>query len=143
MRRRPGRVRTAPASLLLGLERRGLVEGVALGAVAGLAGALRLGGRPLQRGADLLGLDLDHAAALAGVLVLPGAGLEPADDQRAVALGQRVRRMLGELAPAVDPEEAGVAVLPGVPLADAGGDGQAEVCHGGAAWGEPQLGVVG
>src|SRR6266508_5844412 len=125
------------------LEGRGLVEGIALGAVAGLAGALRLGGGPLQRGADLLGLDLDDAAALAGVLVLPGARLEPADDQRAVALGQRVGRMLGELPPAVDPEEGGLAVLPLVAFADAGGDGQAEVRDGGAVGGEPQLGVVG
>jgi hypothetical protein len=62
---------------------------------------------------------------------LPVAGLEPAEDDHAVILGQGVADVLGQAAPEVDPEEGGVAVLPALPVPDAGGDGDAEVGDGG------------
>src|SRR4029450_13292965 len=74
---------------------------------------------------------------------LPAAGLEPAQDQGAVALGQRVGDVLGQVAPGVDPEEGGVPVLPGAAVIDAGGDGQTEAGHAGPLRGEADLGVVG
>lgn len=48
-------------------------------------GLVRAGDRPVQAGGDLGAVDLGDVAlvALGG---LPGAGLEPADDHRAVAL---------------------------------------------------------
>src|SRR5215218_4256820 len=74
---------------------------------------------------------------------VPGAALEAAVDDDPVAFGHRLGDVLGLLAPDVDPEERGVAVLPGVALTDPGGDGQPEVGHGVPVGGEPQLGVVG
>src|SRR4029453_13712333 len=91
---------------------------------------------------DLVGLDLDHAAALA-LGGLPAAGLEPADHHGPVAFGQGLGDVLGELPPDVDAEEAGVAVAPAVAVADPGGDGQAEVGHQVAVAGVLELGVVG
>src|SRR6266566_3277489 len=112
-----------------------------LRATAG-AGALRLGGRPAQRRGDLVGVDLGHRALLA-LGGLPGARLEPADDDDAVALGQGLGGVLGQLPPEVDPEEGRLPILPRVAVADAGGDRNANGGHGGAALGELQLGVVG
>src|SRR5512132_136434 len=106
------------------------------------AGALDLGGGELEAGADLVGLHLGDGALLA-LGGFPGAGPEPADDDAAGALLQGLGNVLGLLAPDVDPEERGLAVLPGVALAHAGGDGQAEVGHGRPVGGEAQLGVVG
>src|SRR6266545_909255 len=124
-------------------ERRVVVElATPAGAVAGLAGTLRGGGGPLEAGADLLGLDLDHAAALA-LGGLPGAGLEPSEDDDAVALGQRVGGVGGQVPPDVDAEERGLSVLPALPVLDAGGDGQPEAADLSTAGGEPDFGVVG
>src|SRR5215218_9496865 len=94
---------------------------VAAAARAAPAGALDLGGGELEAGADLVGADHDAAGAL-----LEGLG-----------------HVLGLLAPDVDAEERGLPVLPGVALADAGGDGQPEVGYGRPVGGEAQLGVVG
>ena len=77
--------------------RPGLTAGRLRRVVAWPAGALGLGGRPPQRGADLLGLDLDGAAALA-VLGLPGPLAQAAVDQDPVALGQ-LGNMLGQAPP--------------------------------------------
>src|SRR5215207_997137 len=118
----------------------GVVELAALGAAVGgtVAGGLLGGGdRPLQAGGNLGGVDLGDVAlvALGG---LPGAGLEPANDHGAVALPQRLCDVLGLVAPDVDAEEMGLPIAPGLAVADAGVDRQAEVCHGGAVVGEPQ-----
>jgi hypothetical protein len=122
-----------------GLERWVVVELAAL-AVAG--GALGLGDGPAERGADLLGLDLDHTPALP-LRGLPAPGPELAQDDDSVALGQGVADVLGQAAPGGDPVEAGVAVAPALAVSDAGGDGQAEVADRGAVGGEGDLGVVG
>src|SRR5215217_3118323 len=106
------------------------------------AGALDLGGGELEAGADLVGLDLGDGALLA-LGGLPGAGPEPADHDAAGALLEGLGHVLGLLAPDVDAEERGLPVLPGVALADAGGDGQPEVGHGRPVGGEAQLGVIG
>src|SRR5512132_770124 len=136
------------------LERRLVVELTALArpgvaaarpvtaARAAPAGALDLGGGELEAGAELVGLDLGDGALLA-LGGLPGAGPEPADHDAAGALLEGLGRVLGLLAPDVDPEERGLPVLPGVALADAGGHGQPEVGHRRPVGGEAQLGVVG
>src|SRR5215218_3993282 len=115
---------------------------VAAAARAAPAGALDLGGGELEAGADLVGLDLGDGALLA-LGGLPGAGPEPADHDAAGALLEGLGHVLGLLAPDVDAEERGLPVLPGVALADAGGDGQPEVGYGRPVGGEAQLGVVG
>jgi hypothetical protein len=79
-------VGAVPASLLPGLGQ----------VVVGSAGALRLGGGPLERGADLLGLDLDGGATLA-LVGLPGALAQGAVDEHPVALGQAVGQVLGHV----------------------------------------------
>src|SRR5215212_4810733 len=115
---------------------------VAAATRAAPAGALDLGGGELEAGADLVGLDLGDGALLA-LRGLPGAGPEPADHDAAGALLEGLGRVLGLLAPDVDPEERGLPVLPGVALTDPGGDGQPEVGHRRPVGGEAQLGVVG
>src|SRR5215211_2847109 len=122
-----------------GSERRVVVE---LAARLAVGGALGPGRRPPQRGADLLGLDLDNGAALT-LRGLPAPGPELTEDDDPVALGEGVADVLGELPPGGDAVEAGVAVAPAVAVLDAGGHGQAEVADGGAVGGEADLGVVG
>src|SRR6266540_6353974 len=80
-------------------------------ASVGLAGALDLGGGPLQAGADLVGLDLGRRA-LVTLGRLPRAHPQPSHDDAAGALGQGLGDVLGELPPDVDPEERGLPVLP-------------------------------
>src|SRR5215213_899266 len=151
-----GHVRVLPFGVRRSLERRLVVElttlagpgraarpvAAAAATRAAPAGALDLGGGELEAGADLVGLHLGDGALLA-LGGLPGAGPEPADHDAAGALLQGLGHVLGLLAPDVDPEERGLPVLPGVALAHAGGDGQAEVGHGRPVGGEAQLGVVG
>src|SRR4029453_7944921 len=115
---------------------------VAAAARAAPAGALDLGGGELEAGTDLVGLHLGDGALLA-LGGFPGAGPEPADHDAAGALLEGLGRVLGLLAPDVDPEERGLPVLPGVALTDPGGDGQPEVGHRRPVGGEAQLGVVG
>src|SRR5829696_4628444 len=147
------RPRPQPRTLaeLDGLERWGVVElaaplggtlpAVVAFAVAALAGALDLGGGPLQAGADLLGLQFGDRAlvALGG---LPAALAQPPGDHDPVALGEGVGEVLGLAAPDVDLEERGVAVAPLAVLLDALGDGHPQVGDGGAVVGEADLGVV-
>jgi hypothetical protein len=73
-------------------------------AVAALPRAFDLCGGPLERGADLVGLDLGDRplVALGG---LPAALAEPAGDHDPVALGKRVGQVLGLTAPHVDLEK--------------------------------------
>src|SRR6266545_6650912 len=141
----PVRNRDRPPQAGGWLKRRGVVELAAFGAAlsgAGAVGLLGAGDRPLQAGGDLGGVDLGDGAlvALGG---LPGAGLEPADHHGAVALAQGLSDVLGLIAPDIDAEEVGLPIAPGLALADATVDRQAEVCHGDAVVGEPKLGVVG
>src|SRR4029453_17483638 len=70
------------------LERWVVVELASLLATV-LAGALGLGGCPLQAGTGLLCSDLDHLA-LVTFGGLPGAHAQLAGDDHPVALGQRV-----------------------------------------------------
>jgi hypothetical protein len=131
-------------------EGRGLVEVAAplggtlpaLGAVAvaALADPLQLGRGPLQRGANLIGLDLgDRALVTLGGL--PASLAQPAGDHDPVALGQGVGQVLGLVAPDVDLEEAGVAVAPLAVLLDALSHGDAQVGDGDAGVGEAEVGV--
>src|SRR5215207_5152748 len=141
----PGRAAPGAPNARSPSERRGVVELAALGATVGVPGAvglLRAGDRPLQARGDLSGVDLGDVAlvALGG---FPGAGLEPADDHGAVALAQRLCDILGLVAPDVHLEEVGFPIAPGLAVADAGVDRQAEVGHGGAGVGEAKLWVVG
>src|SRR6185503_14072089 len=94
-----------------------------------------LGGGPAQARTDLVGHDLHHAALLA-VLRLPAALLEAAAHDHARALAQRLRDVLGHLAPAHDVEEAGL-LLPLLRLAvlPPAAHGDAERRLGGAAGG--------
>src|SRR4029450_10048376 len=115
---------------------------VAAAARAAPAGALDLGGGELEAGTDLVGLHLGDGALLA-LGGFPGAGAEAADHDAAGALLEGLGRVLGLLAPDVDPEERGLPVLPGVALTDPGGDGQPEVGHRRPIGGEAQLRVVG
>src|SRR5215218_4270556 len=110
-------------------------------AVATLAGPLDLGRGPLEGGADLISLDLGHAAlvALGG---LPATLPQPTGDHHPVALAQGVGQVLGLVAPHVDLEEAGVAVAPLAVLLDPLGDGDPEVGDGDACIGEADLGVL-
>src|SRR6266496_5319062 len=85
------------------------VAGARAGARAGLA--LDLGGRPLEAGTDLVGLDLDGGALLA-LLVLPGAEVQPAGDEHARPTRQGLGRVLCQTAPAVDGEVRGFPILP-------------------------------
>src|SRR4029453_19574286 len=98
------------------LEGRVVVELAFALAVAG--GALGGGSGPPQRGADLLGLDLDHAAALP-LGGLPGTDPELTNDDHPIALGQRIADVLGQLPPGGDPVEAGVAIAPALAVSDA------------------------
>jgi hypothetical protein len=106
-----------------------------------LAGALDLGGGPLEGGADLVGFDLGDRplVALGG---LPAALAQPAGDHHPVALCEGVGQVLGLAAPDVDAQERGVAVAPLAVLLDPLGHGDAQVGHGDAVVGEAQLGVV-
>src|SRR4051812_10277528 len=87
--------------------RRGLAlaAGTALAAPAGVAapaalaaGAVDLGGRELQRRADLVDLDLEDRALLA-LAVLVGPGLEPTLDDDPHAPLERLRDVLRRLPP--------------------------------------------
>src|SRR6478752_5291022 len=102
-----------------------------------------LGSGPAQARTDLVGHDLHHAALLA-VLGLPAALLEAAGDDHARALAQRLRDVLGHLAPAHDVEEAGL-LLPLLRLAvlPPPAHGHAERRLGGATGGVADLGVAG
>src|SRR5919197_3168802 len=108
------------------ISRRRVVEVAALpGSALAIAArrALDLGdGEPAAR-PDLVGLHLDNRALLA-LRGLPGAGTQPTDHDRAGALDQRLGDVLGLLAPHVDPEERGVAVLPALTVAHPGRDGE-------------------
>src|SRR6266511_5266860 len=97
-----------------GLEGRLVLElaGVRRAAVGLAGGALGLGGRPAQAGADLLGGDLDHGALLAlGRLPAPHPQLP--DDHHAVALAEGVGDVGRQVPPGGDAVEGGVAVAPG------------------------------
>jgi hypothetical protein len=118
--REAGTVSAVPASLLPGLERRLIVE---LAALAGTGGRLGAGpldgcGGQLQRGGDLIGLDLDHSPLLAFV-GLPGPQAKPADDDGPGTFAEGLGEVLRELPPAVD-TEAGLPVGPLVALANPG-----------------------
>jgi hypothetical protein len=95
---------------------------LALRLVPVAAFALDGGGGELQRGGDLIGLDLDDAASLALVRLL-GPQAQPADHDGPGAFGEGFGEVLRELSPAGDAKEAGLSVCPGGALADAGGDG--------------------
>src|SRR5690606_34919158 len=116
----------------------------AAGGAAGRAVAADLldaGGGPAQRGADLVGHDLD-LRALVAVLGLPGALLEAAGDDDAVTLGDGLRHVVGEVAPADDVEEGGL-LLPLVVLHVAPVHGHAQLGEGGTAREVAQLGISG
>ena len=90
------------------LERRGVVEvatafglplsALAAVAVAPFAGALDLGGGPLEGGADLIGLQLSHRplVALGG---LPTPLAQPPGDHHPIPLGEGLGQVLGLAAP--------------------------------------------
>src|SRR5215211_7212422 len=117
-----------------------LVAGAAL-AVAALTRALDLGRGPLERGADLVGLQLGDRPLVA-VGGLPAALPQPPGDHDPVPLGKRVGQVLGLATPDVDLEERGVAVAPLAVLLDALGDGDPQVGDGGAGVDEADFGVL-
>src|SRR3954447_3862135 len=108
------------------------------------AGAVDLGGRELQRGADLVDLDLEDGPLLtfAGLV---GPGLEPALDDHPHAPLQRLGDVLRRLPPDGAAQEHRLAVDPlvGVLVEAARGRGHREVGDRGARGREAQLGVVG
>src|SRR5829696_655281 len=117
-----------------------LLTGAAF-AVATLAGPLDLGRGPLERGADLISLDLgDRPLVTLGGLPAPLA--QSTGDHDPVALGEGVGQVLGLAAPDIDLEEAGVAVAPLIVLLDALGHGDPHVGDGDAGVGEAELGVL-
>src|SRR5215218_1620193 len=163
--RRPLRAPAAPTAARVGprelpgpevrgparLKRRLVVEVAALGlplvagaavAVAALTGPFDLGRGPLERGPDLVGLELGHRPLLP-LGGLPAALPQPAGDHDPVALAQGLGQVLGLPAPHVDLEERGVAVAPLAVLLDTLGHGHPEVGDGDAVVGEADLGVVG
>src|SRR5215218_3076857 len=116
------------------LKRRLVVEVAALGlplvagatfAVAALTGPFDLGRGPLERGPDLVGLELGHRPLLP-LGGLPAALPQPAGDHDPVALAQGLGQVLGLPAPHVDLEERGVAVAPLAVLLDTLGHGHPE-----------------
>src|SRR4051812_41618551 len=77
----------------------------------GTVGLGHIGGGPFQTWTEVVRLDLDDGALLA-LLVLPGALLEAPGDDHARPPRERLRRVLGPGAPAVDGEERRLAVGP-------------------------------
>src|SRR3972149_10232052 len=80
---------------------------------------------------DALGDDLDHRA-LAAVLALPLARLQPALDEDRAALVEVLAAALGLLAPHHHRQEARVLALLPALRGGGAGDRQAQVGHGGA-----------
>ena len=154
-RRRPAGAGVAHGSAAagVGLVAAALATGLAaaLAATAGVAapaalaaGAVDLGGRELQRRADLVDLDLEDRALLA-LTGLVGAGLEPALDDDPHAPLERLRDVLRGLPPDGAAQEHRLAVDPlvGVLVEVARGRGHRKVGDRGARGREAQLGVVG
>jgi hypothetical protein len=128
----------------LRLHRRGTARMVGMRSLRSVAGAgwcVRPGGGPLQRGADLISIDLGDRPLLP-LRGLPAALPQPAGHHHPVALGEGVGQVLGLHAPDVDRQERGVAVAPRAVLLNPLGHRHPQVGDGDAARGEAQLGVV-
>src|SRR4051794_4794467 len=145
-----GRPRVVGRRGLAALARAAALAATAL-AAAGVAapaalaaGAVDLGGRELQRRADLVDLDLEDRALLA-LAGLVGAGLQATLDDDPHAPLERLGDVLRRLPPDRAAQEHRLAVDPlvGVLVEGARGGGHREVGNRGPRWGEAQLGVVG